>query len=90
MNIYSRRKFLQLGAAAATGVVLPASAGASENDVVVIGAGAAGISAARELRQKGYDVTVIEAADRIGGRVHTDHDIFGVPLRYRCALVALP
>ena len=42
--------------------------------VLVIGAGAAGLSAARALHDKGIDVTVLEARDRIGGRVWTIHD----------------
>lgn len=39
--------------------------------VIVIGAGFAGLGAARTLQAKGLDVRVIEARDRIGGRVHT-------------------
>ena len=39
--------------------------------VVVVGAGFAGLGAARELRDAGVDVTVVEARSRIGGRVHT-------------------
>ena len=38
---------------------------------IVIGAGFAGLGAARTLRDAGLDVTVLEARDRIGGRVHT-------------------
>jgi monoamine oxidase len=38
-------------------------------DVVVLGAGLAGLSAARDLRSAGCEVTVLEARDRIGGRV---------------------
>ncbi|HZI24476.1 MAG TPA: FAD-dependent oxidoreductase, partial [Chryseolinea sp.] len=40
-------------------------------DVIVIGAGAAGLSAARILSQAGKLVHVLEARDRIGGRIHT-------------------
>ena len=44
----------------------------SEVDVAVIGAGAAGIGAARRLRDAGtVSVVVLEARDRVGGRVHT-------------------
>jgi len=41
--------------------------------VVVIGAGVAGLAAARSLRETGYRVVVLEARDRIGGRVSTSH-----------------
>ena len=45
-----------------------------QRKIVVIGAGLAGLSAAYELSGLGYDVTVYEARDRVGGRVHTLHD----------------
>lgn len=41
-------------------------------DVVVIGAGAAGLTAANELRKAGLSVAVLEARDRVGGRLWTD------------------
>lgn len=43
-----------------------------ECDVVVVGAGLAGLSAARQLTIAGRDVHVLEASDDIGGRVRTD------------------
>ncbi len=48
-------------------------------DVVVIGAGAAGLAATRTLMERGLEVALIEADNRIGGRAHTDMTIFGVP-----------
>lgn len=43
-----------------------------ENDVVVVGAGLAGLAAAWELRRAGLSVTVLEARDRVGGRTWTE------------------
>ncbi len=40
-------------------------------DVVVVGAGLAGLTAARKLHAAGVDVLVVEARDRVGGRTHT-------------------
>lgn len=40
-------------------------------DVVIIGAGVAGLAAAGELTRRGWRAAIIEARDRIGGRVHT-------------------
>lgn len=44
-------------------------------DVVVVGAGFAGITAARDLTLAGRSVIVVEARDRIGGRTYTDDEI---------------
>lgn len=42
--------------------------------IIVIGGGFSGLAAAFELSSVGYDVTVLEARDRVGGRVHTLYD----------------
>ncbi len=53
----------------------------SDSDVMVIGAGAAGLAAARDLSKAGLRVIVIEARNRIGGRIHTIHDpLWPVPV----------
>ncbi len=70
----SRREALAL-AAAATGALVAGCAdsapAAGRKRVVVVGAGMAGLGAAATLRARGFDVTVLEARDRIGGRVHS-------------------
>ncbi len=48
-------------------------------DVVIVGAGAAGISAAHALIAHGYDFAVVEASGRIGGRVWTDQATYSIP-----------
>ena len=46
----------------------------THHDTIVIGAGISGLSAAAELRRAGRNVLVLEARDRIGGRVHTERE----------------
>jgi monoamine oxidase len=46
----------------------------SKTDVVIVGAGAAGLAAARDLHDKGIGVRILEARCRIGGRIYTIHD----------------
>jgi monoamine oxidase len=48
-------------------------------DLIVVGAGAAGLAAARRARELGLAVSVLEAKDRIGGRAWTDTTSLGVP-----------
>ena len=78
----TRRDFLSASAALAAGTGIGAARAATlprEADVVVIGAGAAGIAAARRIQAANRKVIVVEASGRIGGRCHTDIRTFGAP-----------
>jgi len=51
------------------------------SDIIIIGAGAAGLMAAYILSKAGKTVTVLEARNRIGGRIHTIYDkVFSAPV----------
>lgn len=56
----------------------------SSVDVAIVGAGAAGLAAARTAEERGLAFVVLEAMDRIGGRAHTDYDTFGLPWDRGC------
>jgi monoamine oxidase len=56
----------------------------SDVDVAIIGAGAAGLGAARTLEGSGLSVIVLEARDRIGGRAHTIMAAPGIPFDLGC------
>ncbi|QIT54464.1 FAD-dependent oxidoreductase [Aquisalimonas sp. 2447] len=45
----------------------------SRKRIIVVGAGIAGLAAAKELQAHGHEVLVLEARDRIGGRIWTSH-----------------
>jgi monoamine oxidase len=58
----------------------------TDPDVIVIGAGAAGLGAARRLAAAGVPVRVVEARDRLGGRAWTARDpSSGLPIELGCA-----
>src|SRR5215208_823656 len=71
----SRRGFL---AGAATFGIAGRAFAVAEVDVAIVGAGAAGLAAAKELRKAGRSFVVLEARARIGGRAYTD-DTLGIP-----------
>jgi monoamine oxidase len=79
----TRRDFLSASATFAATPALGASAWGAplprEADIVVIGAGAAGIAAARRIMAANRKVIVVEAAGQIGGRCLTDTATFDVP-----------
>ena len=57
----------------------------TDPDVIVIGAGAAGLGAARQLAAAGLAVRVLEARNRLGGRAGTARDPSGLPIELGCA-----
>ncbi|MGE5538514.1 MAG: flavin monoamine oxidase family protein [Gemmatimonas sp.] len=71
----SRRRFLTSGVLALATAIAPlplrAARGQASQTIAVIGAGLAGLVAARRLRDAGHRVIVLEATDRAGGRVRT-------------------
>jgi monoamine oxidase len=80
---FARRTFLTAAGATALGTAVAgrASASAASADVIVIGAGFAGVTAARELRAQGKQVLLLEARDRIGGRTWSG-TFAGQPIEY--------
>jgi len=83
-NYYNRRQFLKLIFLITGSGLLACTPKKSQVDnpaqVLVIGAGIAGLAAARELKSRGIGVTILEGRERIGGRIHTDRSLNNFPL----------
>src|SRR5580698_1766253 len=92
MNRLSRRSFLAASAALTAGSAraAPEAPRSRYVDVVIVGAGAAGIAAARRLAAAGRKVALIEAAATVGGRCITDTATFGVPFDRGAHWVHMP
>jgi monoamine oxidase len=99
-EIVTRRGFLRAAAAAAAalsldGVSIARRRGAlklqgAPLNVVVMGAGLAGLSAAFELQKAGHNVTLLEAKKKPGGRVHTIRGLFSDGLYAEAGALSFP
>ena len=58
---------------------------ASDTDVIIIGAGASGLSAAKELTRQGLSYTILEGSHRIGGRAYSEEIAPGVWFDLGCS-----
>lgn len=56
-------------------------------DTVIIGAGAAGLAAGRKLHDAGQSILIVEARDRIGGRIWTDTTFADFPVEFGAELI---
>ena len=84
------RRSLILGLLATGVTPMSVMSAPTDPDVVVIGAGAAGIAAAHRLIAEGKSVVVVEAAARVGGRAYTESTTFGLPYDHGCAWLQGP
>ncbi len=79
-NLFSRRQFIQRTAAVSLAFATPKIAwGQTSADVIIIGAGMSGLSAALVLEEQGLDVRVLEGRNRVGGRVYSLDNVPGNP-----------
>lgn len=76
----TRRGFLRASSVAAlSALYLPVHAERKHYDVIIVGAGLAGLQAGRMLQRHGVDFLLLEGSQRIGGRVYTLDDLPGRP-----------
>lgn len=81
---FSRRSALKMAAVSAAALPLIKISGAQaavseQADVIILGAGLAGLNAALLLEEQGYKVAVVEGRNRVGGRLYTLDDVPGHP-----------
>lgn len=62
------------------GLIVTITSVSSEKSVLILGAGAAGLAAARDLAAADFKVMLIEARERVGGRIHTHHNSSVIPV----------
>ena len=97
---FTRREFVRAAGLAGGGLLLSraearsllAADGARSADakVIILGAGVAGLAAALKLRESGYDVVLLEARTRPGGRVHTLREPFSDGLHAEAGAGRIP
>lgn len=75
----TRRGFVAISGASLVAQCAPSVTPSTDADVLVLGAGLAGLNAARMLETEGFKVLVLEAASRVGGRMRTLDDLPGRP-----------
>jgi monoamine oxidase len=90
MSVVNRRSFLAGSAAAVAGPIVAAAPVQPDFDVVIVGAGAAGIAAARRVAGAGRTYVVLEASDRWGGRCFTDVRTFRTPYERGARSIYMP
>ncbi|MGQ4271213.1 flavin monoamine oxidase family protein [Nocardiopsis changdeensis] len=83
----SRRAFLALGGGALLAATASSAVPPPEWDVAVVGAGPAGLAAARNLYDHGLRVVVLEARGRVGGQVFTDRSLAPVAVELGAGLI---